>query len=319
MDQSQTDAQSHLGTEQPKPDENTDPSDTKNNQAAEQKFNIEDIVKQVQNFAAAFAASGTMIAVSGFIVLHSHLARYTDMPLIGIPLQFYLMAGFALAVVTSFLFLSMWIGWKIGELGGWVATKPVESIPNIGLRRFAAVVLTIIYLGIVALGIHVWPALPQLAGLIFVPYVLLVLVYFASIPKPTKLTWWQHFQTYLLDPRLLLFSFYKSLATAVALFLYFAFYIGLISSVYGAFFYSTVPLIFNGGQPSSINLVFRDGVTVDRFNLSGADQETTQICLLAPIAEGLLIYDPSKKVVVTIPNEFILSIRDDQTTVDCNP
>ncbi len=90
---------------------------------------LADILPLVQN-AAAVAVTGTaLIPVSGFIVFHTNLSRYTDLYSFDIKPNFYILAGLSMWLASSLLIAFSWVGARLGTTIGERSSKLVMKSP----------------------------------------------------------------------------------------------------------------------------------------------------------------------------------------------
>lgn len=287
------------------------------------------LLKSFQAIATSIVASSSVLTASGFVALHSHLSVYTHIPIVGVPFQFYIVAGVLLFIAVSFLVLSMWGFSQILKLEEWLGNKVKGKNPT--RRSFiASVVISIAYLilcGVIFFKIFNVNDVVEygITILVFlIPYIILLTIYSRCITEPGGSTFGKRFRKYVDNPALIFLDVRKHIIAVVALFLFLSWYSYFIAGVYGSLMYRSFPSFLSGGQPTVITIIFREGNVASEMDiplLKGSFDQSDAVCLLIPLSDGLLVYTPLSKSAVTfkVPSDVILSIKDDKTLLDCNP
>lgn len=83
--------------------------------------------------------------------------------------------------------------------------------------------------------------------------------------------------------------------------------------------YTSLPRSLGGGYPARVQFLFEDTSLVQSLNLPMvSDKETDEICLLAELTDGYLIYDPSQGQSIVIKYDLVVAIRDTWESLDCS-
>lgn len=275
----------------------------------------------LQKFMTTVAGAASIVTLSGYIVLHSYLRAYTDIPIVGILPQFYIVAGINLAVFVSILLIYIWIGAHLGNWGGWLTTKPIEKAPSLKIKRWIALVLLIIL--IIAGGkiIYDYPSIIRISALFFAPFGILILVYAVEICKGKGVD--SHIQKifqFVRQPSLIFIHISHSLITLSAFFLYIGFYVFFLGGTYGSVGYATLPSAIGGGKSATVQLVFRDNHDMARLNIAiNNDMQSESLCLLSITDSQYVLYHPHDKRIVIVPFDIVLTLFDSDQQLNCAP
>lgn len=287
------------------------------------------LLKTLQTIATGIVASTSTIAASGFVALHSHLSGYTHIPAVGVPFQFYIVAGVLLFIAVSFLILSMWGLSQIFKVEEWLGKKVKGENPS-RHRSVAGLLVSALYLALCGFVLfrlfNIDDILEYIKTvLIFlIPYILLLVIYSRCVTDPKESTLGQRFRNYVDNPVLLFLNARKHIIAATALFLFLSWYSFIIAGAYGSSIYRSFPSFLSGGHPTDVTIIFREqefGTEIGMPLLKNSPNQSEGVCLLIPLTEGPLVYDPKSKTTFSIPNDIILSVKDAKPNVplDCNP
>ncbi|MEO0599541.1 MAG: hypothetical protein AAF126_25750 [Chloroflexota bacterium] len=285
------------------------------------------ILQNFQAGLAVIAGSATILGASGYVILHSHLSQYTDIPVTNIPIIYYWIAGLTLAVSTALVIIVFWAGASFGNLLVQLETSITETnskkIPK-WLKPMIGklwIPFGIAYLIGIVWVIYLYPDFLWLAGFIFVPFLLLVLVFAATIDPDKQLNFIQRCTTYFQQPTLVFHHFYQSFMASIAFFLYIAFYTVLISILYGSVTYATLPVSVGGGAPATVTFLFSSAEALEQSHMTPlSDTQSEEVCLLMPLENAYLVFDPTSQQTLLIRSDDIIAIVDSEnTTQDCSP
>ena len=108
--------------------------------------------------------------------------------------------------------------------------------------------------------------------------------------------------------------------TVISLFLYLSFYIVLISAVYGSVMYASLPLNVGGGNPANVIFNFADSDDLEQSGLTSMiGLQTEEMCVLVPLDEGYLVYDPIQSHSTIVKYNAFVSVVDTRAKIDCSP
>lgn len=83
--------------------------------------------------------------------------------------------------------------------------------------------------------------------------------------------------------------------------------------------YPILPRSLGGGYIGKVKLIFEGADLARSLNLPMvSDKETDEICLLAELTDGYLIYDPSQTQAFVIKYDLVVAIRDTWEPLDCS-
>jgi hypothetical protein len=274
------------------------------------------LAEQIQNLLVFITGIGIAMAGAGFFVVNSHLWRYTRQHAYALNTNRYVTAGVMLGVFMLLVFIALyliiqfadrldknndirdWRKWR-WFVPFWSVTLTVFGIlaylPSRQVHGTALVLITVIW---VAFGGELGDA----------------------VRKP----------------------FSKQ---GLAAFIGFLAYASLAGFLFGRSLYWRIPHSLGGGQPPIVQVIFEDAAMLDALQLPRADgvfsdlstlqlatPSTTiseRLCLLSETRDGILVYDPIRRVTWSIRHEDVMSIRDvyrtgaqlseDEQTFNCAP
>lgn len=278
-------------------------------------------LQTLQNSLALVVGFGAILTVSGFVAVHAHIGRYTDIPHYGLTANTYLPAGFLMFFVYA---VNFFIGWILGRLL-WRSLEVVISRQHWTLRFITAGIIIFLLVKVVQNLIdHNELLLTGVITLLLVCTVLLfsfVVVISGIADSPEKFSSIKLWALTLRDPQKALIRVFSKPFNLAGLFvvLIATFYVLLGGVFFGIVIYGNAPRAWGGGQPATVSLLFEETAVPEIIGL-GAVQESEMVCLLASTESAILVFDPVQRTTTEIDKSHLLAIRDEPGTANiCSP
>ena len=290
--------------------------ENKHNKQVPEK-SLSTIFQQVQPILTLVGTSTVLVAASGYMVHSSHLASYTDIPMIGVPTQYYIVAGLILLIHLCLMTLTLWCAGQVVALVDWLM-KPLNEKHAPLWQRLGSALFGIGYLLVVGWWVKDRPDLMILTGILLGLHTLLVGVFARAAMLAESTSFGEQFKRFVQQPGQIFTRVHMSAVTMIATFLYIAFYVVLIASVYGSESYGNLSSIASGGRAATVSFIFEEDVQNLPTVLPMVDQYTTEtLCLIATTDETYIIHIPAAETTVTIPRDAVFSLVDDQSDINC--
>ena len=265
-------------------------------------FSIADLLKDVQTALAVIAGVAAVFTATGFVIVHGSLARYGDWFSYRFSTTQYIAASLSFLLITCIPaiipFGFLWLSRASQRLH---KTDPLFFLTVVG----AAEALTLLAVGLMRQTLNV--AAFAIVGVVFA-----LVAGFAFYPRPSTSEASQN------APNA---SFLRRYALVFLAFGFFG-----LGALYGRSAYLVVPRFLGGGQATPVQVLWSQDlgsaqVAVDKLFPLTAAGDMPELCLLAELSEGLLLYNPASQDMVAVRNDdAVLMLRvQANSDLDCSP
>ncbi len=243
---------------------------------------FDDIVKNAQTVLSFVVGTAAVLTASGFVIVNTHLARYTNVHGYNISPTQYLTAGIGLWVIVLI----------VAAIQGLVNFRnPTKDYKQLIREKLLFVIPTLMILGISLISTVITGVISGAEIASFTGAMLFTIV--TVIPTILR-TIWRH-------------GYIAGIAV-------WALAAGVL---YGRFIYSEIPRYLGGGALVPVSILFKDGQNIQQLgfeSLPGQTNATYQIKILAELTDGLLVYnehDPIHPYAVIVKSDMIDGIIDE--------
>lgn len=290
--------------------------ENKHNKQVPEK-SLSTIFQQVQPILTLVGTSTVLVAASGYMVHSSHLASYTDIPMIGVPTQYYIVAGLILLIHLCLMTLTVWCAGQAIDLIDWLM-NPLNEKNAPFWKRICSALFGIGYLLAIGWWLKDRQDLLTLTGILLGLHAILVGVFARVAMLAESTSFGEQFKRFVQQPGQILSRMHMSAITMITTFLYMAFYVVLIASVYGSESYGNLSSVVSGGRAATVSFIFEEHVQNLPTGLPMVDQYMTEtLCLIATTDETYVIHIPATETTLTIPRNAVFSLVDDQSDINC--
>ena len=261
--------------------------------AQDDKEKAESRFGQVSSTITLIGAVGALLGATGFIIVQANLQLYTQLSPYNISSYVYISAG---AMFLAFLALCVSL---LVRFYPWLRNKTPKWCPKLLSEKMRVWLLNTLTMFLVISTFFFQYEILFILSLVLIIWTIATQIIIAFDSSEDKDTFWQT----LLSPLGVLLVILMILG---------------ISVCYGRSLYSRIDL--GGGTPRAIQFVGKeDGKSFQNLGISmETETKTDPICQIAPLTDGVLIYDRRANKVFIVASREIVGKIDAGNQLDCD-